>query len=71
MYELNESTTYYDGYKSLIITVDDLVKKGNLSPDKGDTVLNPINNESLNQLEIILYLKNNQVYVYMDDNNIC
>ena len=71
MYELNESTTYYDGYKSLIITVDDLVKKGNLSPDKGDTVLNPINNESLNKLEIILYLKNNQVYVYMDDNNIC
>ncbi len=71
MYELNESTTYYDGYKSLIITVDDLVKNGNLSPDKGDTVLNPINNESLNQLEIILYLKNNQVYVYMDDNNIC
>lgn len=70
-YELNNSTTYFDGYKSLTITVNDLVKSGNISPDKDDTVLNPKNNESLNDTEIILYLKNNQVYVYMDDFNIC
>ena len=69
-YELNQSTTYYEGNKSLIITVNDLVTSGNLSPDRGDTVLNPMNNESLNNLEIILYLKNNQVYVHID-NNVC
>lgn len=71
VYELNNSTTYYEGYKSLTITVNDLVKSGNLSPDKEDTVLNPMNNESLNDVPIILYLKNNQVYVYMNDNNVC
>ena len=71
VYELNNSTTYYEGYKSLTITVNDLVKSGNLSPDKEDTVLNPMNNESLNDVPIILYLKNNQGYVYMNDNNVC
>ena len=70
-YELNNSTTYFDGYKSLTITVNDLIESGNISPDKDDTVLNPKNNESLNETKIILYLKNNQVYVYIDDFNIC
>lgn len=71
-YELNNSTTFYDGYKSLIITVNDLVESGALSPDKDDTVLNPINNESINDMSIILYLKNNQVYVHINDsNNVC
>ena len=45
-YELNNSTTYYDGYKSLTITVNDLVTSGTLSPDKDDTVLNPLDNTS-------------------------
>ena len=71
-YELNNSTTFYDGYKSLIITVNDLVESGVLSPDKDDAVLSPINNESINNMNIILYLKNNQVYVHIDDvNNVC
>ena len=70
-YELNNSTTYYDGYKSLTITVNDLVTSGTLSPDKDDTVLNPLDNTSLNDLVIILYLKNNQVYVAIEDNNVC
>lgn len=70
-YELNNSTTFYNGYKSLVITVNDLVKSGALSPDKDDTVLSPINNESINDMNIILYLKNNQVYVYINDNNVC
>lgn len=69
-YELNKSNNYYNGYKSLTITIDDLIKSGNLSPDKNDEVINPINNESLNDLKIILYLKNNQVYVDID-NNVC
>ena len=69
-HELNQSTTYYEGYKSLTITVNDLVVSGNLSPDRGDTVINPMNNESINGLKIILYLKNNQVYVHID-NNVC
>ena len=62
--------SFYEGYKSLKITVNDLVENGNLSPDKEDTVLNPKDNSSLNNLELILYLKNNQVYVAID-NNIC
>ena len=71
-YELNNSTTFYDGYKSLIITVNDLVESGALSPDKDDNVLNPINNESINDMSIIPYLKNNQVYVHINDsNNVC
>lgn len=69
-YELNQSKNFYEGYKSLKITVNDLLKNGNISPDKEDTVLNPKDNSSLNDLEIILYLKNNQVYVDID-NNIC
>lgn len=68
-YELNNSSTYYEGYKSLEITINDLVKSGNLSPDKDDTVLSPINNEAMNNMKIILYLKNNQVYVHINDNN--
>lgn len=70
-YELNQSSTYYEGYKSLVIMIDDLVKSGNLSPDKDDTVLNPKTNDAMNDLQIILYLKNNQVYVEVEGNNIC
>lgn len=36
-YELNKSASFYEGYKSLKITVNDLVENGNLSPDKEDT----------------------------------
>ena len=53
------------------IELTSLVENGNISPDKDNTVLNPKNNESLNNEKIILYLKNNQVYVYMNDFNIC
>lgn len=69
-YELNQSTNYYNGYKSLTITISDLIKSGNLSPDKGDEIISPLDNKSLNDLKIIIYLKNNQVYVDID-NNIC
>ena len=71
-YELNNSNTFYDGYKSLVSTINDLVKSGALSPDKDDNVLSPINNETMNNMSIILYLKNNQVYVHINDaNNVC
>lgn len=71
-YELNNSNTFYDGYKSLVITINDLVKSGALSPDKDDNVLSPIDNETMNNMSIILYLKNNQVYVHINDaNNVC
>lgn len=69
LYELNHSNTYYEGYKSLTITVNDLVESGTLSPDKDDNVLSPMNNEAMNNMLIILYLKNNQVYVHIEDNN--
>ena len=69
--EINNSTTYYEGSKSLIITVQDLIVNGNFAPDKDDMVLSPLNNESLNQLQIILYYKNNQLYAYINDNKVC
>ncbi len=68
--ELNASNEYYNGYKSLNITINDLVKKGNLSPDKDDFVLNPIDNTYLNDLKIIIYIKNNNIEAYIP-NDIC
>ncbi len=69
--ELNNSNTYYEEYKSIEITIDDLVKSGNLSPDKDDLVLNPQNDEAMNNKKVVLYLKNNQVYVHIDGDNVC
>jgi len=70
-YELNQSAELFNGYKSLKIKVNDLLNAGKLEPDKGNLVLNPIDNSSLNDKEIVLYLKNNQINVYIDSNNVC
>lgn len=70
-YELNQSNEYYNGYKSIKIKVSDLISSGKLEPDKDNKVINPVDDSSLNDKEIILYLKNNQVNVYIDSNNIC
>ena len=56
--ELNNSNTYYEEYKSIEITIDDLV-------------LNPQNDEAMNNKKVVLYLKNNQVYVHIDGDNVC
>lgn len=69
--ELNNSDIYFEGSKSVKITVEDLIKAGKLSPDKEELVLSPIDNTSLNDMEIILYLKNNQINAYVDSNNVC
>ncbi len=69
--ELNQSNEYYNGYKSIKIKVEDLITSGKLEPDKDNMVLNPLNNESLNNTEIILYLKHNQINAHIDSNNIC
>lgn len=68
--ELNNSSVLYNGYKSLRIKVSDLVKSGYLEGDKEDIVINPIDDSSLNSTEIIIYLKNNQINAYVE-NNIC
>lgn len=70
-YELNNSTELFNGYKSLKIKVNDLINSGKLENDKDDKVINPIDESSLNDKEIILYLKNNQINAYIDSNNIC
>ncbi len=70
-YELNNSTELFNGYKSLKIKVNDLINSGKLETDKDDKVINPIDESSLNDKEIILYLKNNQINAYIDSNNIC
>ncbi len=68
--ELNESTEYYEGYKSIKIKVNDLVVAGKLEADSNEEVLSPIDNAVMNDLEIILYLKNNQIYAVLP-NNVC
>lgn len=68
--ELNQSTTLYQGYKSLKIKVNDLVRSGKLEPDQDDLVLSPIDQTTMNELEIILYLKNGLIYAVIP-NNIC
>ena len=57
--ELNNSNELYNGYKSLKIKVNTLVMAGKLEPDKGNDVINPKDNTVMNDIDIILYLKNN------------
>lgn len=68
--ELNQSAEYYEGYKSIKITVNDLVLAGKLEADNDDEVISPIDNTKMNDLEIIIYLKNNQIYAVLPE-NIC
>lgn len=70
-YELNRSSELFNGYKSLKIKVSDLINNGKLETDKDNTVINPLDDSSLNEKEIILYLKNNRINAYIDSNNIC
>ncbi len=69
--ELNKSTELFEGNKSITIKVQDLINAGKFDGDKNDIVINPINKESLNEESIILYLKNNQIKAYINDNNVC
>ncbi len=69
--ELNESTELFKGYPSLKIKVKDLVLAGKLEYDDEENVLNPLDNSSLNETEIIIYLKNKKINAYIDNNNIC
>lgn len=68
--ELNNSEELYNGYKSIKIKIQDLVDAGKLETDKKDNVINPKDNSIMNDLDIILYLKNNQVKAEIP-NNIC
>ena len=69
--ELNNSEELYENHKSMTITVEDLINKGLITPDKNNDVLSPIDDSSLNKKEIIIYLDNNQINVYIDTDNIC
>lgn len=69
--ELNQSTDYFEGNKSLTITVQDLVDAGKIDTDKNGMVINPVNSKSINDAKIILYLKNNKINAYMEEFNIC
>ena len=68
--ELNNSNELYNGYKSLKIKVRTLVDAGKLEPDKKHDVINPKDNTIMNDIDIILYLKNNQIKAEIP-NNIC
>ena len=69
--ELNNSEELYENHKSMTIMVEDLINKGLIAPDKNNDVLSPIDESSLNKKEIIIYLDNNQINVYIDTDNIC
>lgn len=68
--ELNNSSELYNGNKSIKIKVQALVDAGKLDPDKNNNVLNPKDNSVMNDIDIILYLKNNQIRAEIP-NNIC
>ena len=68
--QLNESTELYNGMKSIKIKVSDLVNAGKLEADQDNKVINPINNESMNDVDIIIYLYHNQISAVIA-NNIC
>lgn len=68
--ELNNSNELYNGNKSIKIKVQALVDAGKLEPDRKDDVLNPKDNSVMNDIDIILYLKNNQIRAEIP-NNIC
>ena len=68
--ELNNSNELYNGYKSLKIKVSTLVDAGKLEPDKKNDVINPKDNTIMNDIDIVLYLKNNQIKAEIP-NNIC
>ena len=68
--ELNNSNELYNGCKSLKIKVRTLVDAGKLEPDKKNDVINPKDNTIMNDIDIILYLKNNQIKAEIP-NNIC
>ena len=68
--ELNNSNELYNGYKSLKIKVRTLVDAGKLEPDKKNDVINHKDNTIMNDIDIILYLKNNQIKAEIP-NNIC
>ena len=68
--ELNNSNELYNGYKSLKIKVRTLVDAGKLEPDKKNDVINTKDNTVMNDIDIILYLKNNQIKAEIP-NNIC
>lgn len=69
--ELNESTEYFEGNKSIKIKINDLVLNKIIEADRNGLVIDPRNNATMNDLDVIFYLKNNRIYVYIDTNNVC
>lgn len=61
----------YNGYKSITITINDLIKDGILIPDRKGNVISPLDDSLLNNKEIIIYLKNDIINSFIDTNNIC
>ncbi len=69
--ELNNSTSYYENNKSITITVGDLVKSNLLTPDQDNDVINPLDDTSMNNLNITIYLANNRPNIYINTDNVC
>ncbi len=69
--DLKNSQVYYNGYPSLSITVADLIANKNITPDQDNQIINPIDNTSMNDEEIIIYYANNNIKAHIETNNIC
>ena len=72
--DVAEQTTTYQGRSCKTITVQTLLDSGYLSSDKDDAasgyIVNPVDNSSLNDKQIILYIKNKRVVAVMADDDL-
>ena len=69
--QINNSTIDYLGHKSITIQVSTLVDAGKLDADSDGIVVNPVDNSSMNDMDIILTIENNAIKAYIDTNNVC
>jgi len=71
MSEIAKNSTTYDSHKCSTITVKYLVEQGYLTEDEDDIdagyIINPVDNTSLDNQSIILYIKNRRVVAVMAD----
>ena len=58
--ELNNSTEYFNGYKSIKLKINDLVINKVIAADQDNLVINPLDKSSINDWDVIFYLENNK-----------
>lgn len=69
--EIYNSNEYFNGKKSIKIKINELVVNKIIDADKDNLVINPLDQKNINDWDIIFYLENNNIEVYIDTTNIC